>query len=204
MEPSSFFVPGLAAGRSLVLALLLLIAIGVTVRGLLLKADREGWRRRGRLLEQSVLALILAAMIGLSIFQIVLRNVFDAGYIWIDPLLRALVLWVAFLGALAATARGRHIAIDVVSRMLPPRGRSILVRIVSLLAGAICVALANGSYEYLGLEREFTSEAFLGIPSWVVQSVLLLGFALLAFRFLADAVLGPDPAAGPESMEPSA
>ena len=181
--------------------LLLAIAAGIGVRALLLRRDPERLRRWGRLLERTVLSLVLFAMVGLSIFQIVLRNVFDAGYIWIDPLLRALVLWLAFLGAIAAAARGRHIAIDVVSRSLRPRARRLLARFVCLIAGAICVALADAGYAYLGLEREFQATAFLGLPTWAVQSVLFFGFGLLAFRFLADALLGPPEPEMPEAAE---
>jgi TRAP-type C4-dicarboxylate transport system permease small subunit len=121
----------------------------------------------------------------------VLRNFFDAGFVWIDPLLRSLVLWITFLGALAATSRGRHIAIDAVSRVLPLSRRGALARATCLFAGLICVGLANAGYEYIGVEKQFEAHAFLGLPIWAVQIILPVGFALLAFRFLADAVLGP-------------
>jgi TRAP-type C4-dicarboxylate transport system permease small subunit len=191
MEPTESLWPGLEPGRNFTIVLLLLIALAIAARALLHRRNREGWERIGRLLEESALALFLGAIIVLSAFQIVLRNFFDAGYIWIDPLLRALVLWVTFLGALAATSRGRHIAIDVVSRLLPGAGRRLLARSTAFIAGSICVALANAGYEYIGLEREFSSHAFLGLPTWAVQIILPVGFALLAFRFLADALFGP-------------
>lgn len=190
MEPTESLWPGLAAGRDFTLVLSLLIALGIAVRVWLFRRDRERWERIGRRLEESVLALLLGAILVLSALQIAARNFFDAGFIWIDPLLRSLVLWITFLGALAATSRGRHIAIDVVSRLLPHFGRRLLTRATFLIAGLVCVALANAGYEYIGLEREFESHAFLGLPTWAVQIILPLGFALLAFRFLADAVLG--------------
>jgi TRAP-type C4-dicarboxylate transport system permease small subunit len=190
MEPSPF-LPGLSPGRELLLYLLPAIAAGIVVRALLLRRQAERLRRWGAVFERAILSLVLFAMVGLSIFQIVLRNVFDTGFIWIDPLLRALVLWLAFLGSITAAARGRHIAIDIASRLLPKRARGLLARFVCLVAGAICIALAEAAYAYLGLEREFRATAFLGLPTWAVQSVLFFGFGLLAFRFLADAFLGP-------------
>jgi TRAP-type C4-dicarboxylate transport system permease small subunit len=191
MEPIESLWPGLAAGRDFTLVLSLLIALAIGVRAWLFRRDRERWERIGRRLEESILALLLGTIVILSALQIAARNFFDAGYIWIDPLLRSLVLWITFLGALAATSRGRHIAIDVVSRLLPHVGRRVLSRATFLIAGLICLALANAGYEYIGLEREFETHAFLGLPTWVVQIILPSGFALLAFRFLADAILGP-------------
>ncbi|MBD3163147.1 MAG: TRAP transporter small permease subunit, partial [Candidatus Eisenbacteria bacterium] len=58
-------------------------------------------------------------MILLSGLQVVLRNFFQIGLLWIDPLVRTLLLWVAFLGAFAAAGRARHIRIDVLGRLLP-------------------------------------------------------------------------------------
>lgn len=191
MEPTESLWPGLAAGRDFMIVLLLVIALGIAARALLLRRNREGWERRGRRVEEAMLALLLGVIIGLSTLQIVLRNFFDSGFVWIDPLLRSLVLWITFLGALAATSRGRHIAIDAVSRVLPPSRRGTLARATCLMAGLICVGLANAGYEYIGVEKQFEAHAFLGLPIWAVQIILPVGFALLAFRFLADAVLGP-------------
>ncbi len=53
--------------------------------------------------EDGLLALMVAAMIFLAGSQILLRNLFDTGFAWADPVLRLLVLWVGLLGALAAS-----------------------------------------------------------------------------------------------------
>jgi len=52
--------------------------------------------------EDVLLVVLLAVMIGLAAWQIVARNMLDTAIIWGDPLLRTLVLWVGFLGAVAA------------------------------------------------------------------------------------------------------
>ncbi len=46
------------------------------------------------LVEDALLVLILAAMVGLAATQIVLRNLFDGAILWADPMLRVGVLWV--------------------------------------------------------------------------------------------------------------
>ena len=58
-------------------------------------------------------------MILLSSAQILLRNFFDSGIDWADPLLRLLVLWVGMQGAMLATHYDKHIRIDLVSRFIP-------------------------------------------------------------------------------------
>ena len=71
-------------------------------------------------IEDSILVLILVAMIFLAFLQIVLRNVFGVGLIWVEPLVRQMLLWVALAGAMVATRDHNHITVDAVSRFLPP------------------------------------------------------------------------------------
>ena len=50
-------------------------------------------------LENWSLVVATAAIIIFSATQILLRNIFESGIIWISPLLGVLVLWVGLLGA---------------------------------------------------------------------------------------------------------
>ena len=54
-------------------------------------------------IEDGLLVILLAAMTGLAGSQILLRNLWDTGLAWGDPLLRVMVLWVALLGATQGT-----------------------------------------------------------------------------------------------------
>lgn len=60
--------------------------------------------------EDSLLVLLLLAMILLAGFDILARSLFGGGVSWIPPLLRVLVLWLGLLGALLATRTREHIA----------------------------------------------------------------------------------------------
>ena len=76
-------------------------------------------------IEEVLMALMLGSMILLAAGQILLRNLFEMGLFWADPTQRLMVLWLALLGAIAATHDDRHIRIDLFSRFLSPRGRRI-------------------------------------------------------------------------------
>jgi TRAP-type C4-dicarboxylate transport system permease small subunit len=190
VSEGSFLLGDLAPGRGFVLALLAVLTLALIARVAISRRMEDRFVQITGALERWVLTGLLLLLVGLSAFQIVFRNVFGSGFVWIDPFLRSLVLWLTFLGAFAATAQGRHIAIDVVGRLLPERPRAVLARALSAIAGAVCVALSNGAYEYVSLERGFEADAFLGIPTWQVQIILLVGFVLLAYRFFLATVLG--------------
>ena len=84
------------------------------------------------------------------------------------------------------------LAIDAIPLLFPPRLRRITRRGTSLLAAALCIKLADGAYAYLNQERQFGGTEILGIASWQAQSILLLGLAALAYRFIVAAIEGAD------------
>jgi len=130
-----------------------------------------------------LVATLLLAMVVLSILQIVLRNVFESGLLWIDPLLRHLVLLLAFTGALIATSMKRHVQINVIGRLFRGTAERWVGLVVACVAALVCLALAHASVQLLASELEFPETVFLDVPSWAVVLVFPLSFLLLSFRF---------------------
>lgn len=142
--------------------------------------------------EDSLLVLALISMLAMALTQIVLRNFFDSGFLWAESFLRILVLWVAMLGAMVATRERNHISIDLLSRILPPNIYSPLKNLATLFAVAVCATAAWYSLEYVGYEYEDETIAFAEVPVWVCQSILPVGFAVMALRFLISVFDRPE------------
>ncbi len=141
--------------------------------------------------EDGLLAVALGLLVLLSVGQIFARMAFDAGGVWIEPSMRLLILWLAMLGALAATRDGRHIAIDVLPRLLPPLGKRIAWASGQVFAALICALMAWGSVDLVLLERESASEVVSGVSLWVALLILPAGFSLMSLRMLVAAMLPP-------------
>ena len=139
--------------------------------------------------EDIVLATLLGTLVLLAPLQIVLRNFFDAGWVWTDPLLRVLVLWIALLGALAASRQDKQIAVDIVSKFLSPRPRAVVGLLVGLFTSFVCSVVAYHSWLFVAGEWEFGSRAFGDIAAWACQSVIPFAFAMIAARHFARAVV---------------
>jgi TRAP-type C4-dicarboxylate transport system permease small subunit len=77
----------------------------------------QSWINRLHRAEDALLVVLLSTMIVLAGTQIILRNFLDSGFVWIDPLLRVLVLWLGLLGATVATRNNKHIRIDLLSKL---------------------------------------------------------------------------------------
>jgi C4-dicarboxylate transporter DctQ subunit len=153
--------------------------------------------------EGGLLVALVSFMVGLAFTQVVLRNLFRLGLPWADIILRHMVLWAGFLGASMATRQGRHIAIDVVSRFLPVQARRWLAAGLHLAACLITVILASASWTFVAAERLGQSTLFWSIPTWWAQTIIPIGFGLMAFRFGLRAALfatGRLEARGPEEV----
>ena len=137
-----------------------------------------------QLVENGFLAVLLLSMISLSFLQVVLRNLADTGLVWIDPLLRHLLLWIGFLGALLATRTGRHISVDALSRVLPPRVLRVTGPASNLLSFVISLLISNACFKLIREEWIAETVGFLGIPIWVLQLVMPIATFWMAVRFL--------------------
>jgi C4-dicarboxylate transporter, DctQ subunit len=140
--------------------------------------------RLSHLLEDGILVILLASMIFLASGQIIMRNFFDIGFTWIDPLLRLLVLWTGLIGATVASRDNRHIRIDLLSRYLSKKAHLFIQSIVGLFAAFICIVIAWHGASWI--RQDFTDglPGLLDIPAWLLESIIPFCFGLIAVRYL--------------------
>lgn len=150
-------------------------------------ASRRAWLQRaealGRWLENALLTLLLAALIFVAFVPIVLRNVFSVGLPWADGSARLMVLWLAVVGAVAASREGRHISIDLASRYLPERFRRTSEAVTSFFAMSFTGLLAWHAARFVADSWAYGDVMLGGWPAWAFQIVMPIGFALMSYRF---------------------
>jgi TRAP-type C4-dicarboxylate transport system permease small subunit len=134
-------------------------------------------------IEDALLVTILSSMIILAVYQIISRNLFSEGIVWIDPLLRTLVLWVGLSGAVVATRKDNHIRIDVFTKYLPKHLLPYIQRIVYLFTLSICLLIAWHAGRFIYSEYQYGTIAFSGVPSWLAGLIIPLSFSLIAIRY---------------------
>ena len=135
-------------------------------------------------IEEAFLCTLLTGMIVLACVQIFLRFFFSTGFVWADPLLRYLVLWAGLFGAAVATKQGKHITIDIFSHLLPVQYQAWLQALLNLFATAVCTMLTYAAIIFVRDEAAYGGRALLDIPSWGLNLIFPLAFAIIAFRFL--------------------
>lgn len=140
-------------------------------------------------LEDLLLASLLGSMIILACTQIFLRNFFDSGFTWADPLLRVMVLWLGMLGALAASRGNRHIVIDVLSPVMSDGLLRYTRILTSLFTAFICVAVAWYAGHFVYSEWSYGGRGAAGLPTAVLASIIPVTFGLMGLRFVVHAGL---------------
>lgn len=144
--------------------------------------------------EGALLVLLLAAMVVMAFLQVILRNGFNSTILWVDILLRHLVLWTGFLGAALATSSERHINIDAFTRFLSPRARSVINTITNLFAVVVCWLLLQASVTYVKNEMIAGSTIYADLPTWYSALIIPIGFGLLILHFSVRAILNANAA----------
>jgi TRAP-type C4-dicarboxylate transport system permease small subunit len=154
-------------------------------------AQNRWWDRVDRAVrsvETWLIVIVLAGLIALGAAQIVLRNVFSAGFFWTDGISRLAVLWLALLGALAASRDGRHIAMGALTRWMPPRLGVVAGVVADAFGAVVSGALAWYSWALVSDSREFGATLLGDVPAWWLQSIMPPAFALMALQFVVHAV----------------
>jgi TRAP-type C4-dicarboxylate transport system permease small subunit len=144
--------------------------------------------RLGGHLEDTLLAVLISAMVLLGALQIFSRNILGQGFGWADEVLRLMVLWLALLGAMAASRDGRQLRIDLLSRYLTGRPKHFFDAIADLLTAVVSVIIAWYAFAFVSESRIFGDILVGSVPAWIVQSIVPLAFAVIGARHLRAGV----------------
>jgi TRAP-type C4-dicarboxylate transport system permease small subunit len=137
----------------------------------------------GRRIETALMSGLLLSIIMLAALQIVLRNVFSYSLFWVDDVVRIGVLWLAVVGAVAASRDGRHLAIGLVARYFPAIWHKPAEVIAGMFACAVSGALAWHAGRFVYDSYRFEDTLLGDFPAWPFQIVMPAGFAIICAQF---------------------
>ncbi len=132
-------------------------------------------------LEEALAGGALAAMLFLLLVETLFRPWFGFAIPGSLQFVRQGTLWVALLGAALAARDGRLLALATGTFLPEGRMRTAADSVAAAIAAAVAMALCSGSVALVRSEMEFGTTTA-GLPVWIAQSVLPVGFAAIAFR----------------------
>ena len=149
---------------------------------------RERLRRAIEMVETSLLTIFLGTMLGVAIYQIVMRNAFGTGIIWGEDLIQAAVLWLTLVGGAAAAGPDSHIRIDLVARFGSPKFQDVAARLTALFTASLCAALGWYSIEFIKWDFIDGTPGVGAVPAWICETIIPVAAAVMALRYLGHAI----------------
>jgi C4-dicarboxylate transporter DctQ subunit len=139
-------------------------------------------------LEETFMVVALTLMTLLTFVQVVLRYVFGTGLVWSLEATTYMFAWLVLIGMSYGVRTEAHIAVDLLTRRLPPRAVRA-VALVALACGlAYCGLMIYGSGSFVGrLMRLGNNAADIPLPRWLLTSIMPVAFGLLAVRLVQAA-----------------
>jgi TRAP-type C4-dicarboxylate transport system permease small subunit len=137
-------------------------------------------------IETALLGLLVVAMTGVTLAQVVARYVFGAPLIWSEEAARYLFVWVSMFGAALAARQGEHYALTALVERLPAQAQA-LARIVTLIVTAsfLLILLVTGIEEMM--QAHLQDAATLPMRMSLPYAALPVGATLMLVHLLLRA-----------------
>ncbi|HTY61901.1 MAG TPA: TRAP transporter large permease subunit, partial [Acidobacteriota bacterium] len=147
------------------------------------------WRGGVWKAEDLLISLCLAVMVVLPIVDMALRSttIVVRGSSAIQC---HLTLFICMLGGAIAAREARLLSLSTVTTFLKGRSKTAAQFFSGTVAAALTVVLFIASMKFVLQQREAGNILAYGIPIWIPQAILPLGFAAVAFRLFRHAADG--------------
>jgi len=143
------------------------------------------WRNSIRQGENLVMAFVLAGLMILPLLEIVLRQ-FHTGISGSTSIVQDLVLVTSMLGGAIAARENRLLALSSLKPLLKGRVKSGATILSSSFAAAVSAILCGASWKFFLTEKASGKVMAYGIPVWLLELILPLGFGLVALRLILN------------------
>lgn len=137
-------------------------------------------------LETFLLILVVVLLLTFAFVQVLLRNLFDTAIHWGDVFNRLMVLWIGFLAATVAVHENRHLSLEVLTKFIPEKTKSLVSVLVSIFVIVVTALLTHASCGFFKDQLLYEAQDYLfpGIPKAYFSVIFPVGFGLICFRYV--------------------
>lgn len=135
-------------------------------------------------LDAIITGATLTACVIIANLNVIMRYFFNHPLQWNDEVVTGLFVWTVFIGSAYAYRKHAHLGVDIVTNMLKPKARAIVLDIVSVLELAVLIMLTVISIQYVhnliyvrGVYKPYVSD-ILRFPRWWIGIAVPIGFGL--------------------------
>jgi C4-dicarboxylate transporter, DctM subunit len=142
------------------------------------------WRRYFHHGENAIVTLALAALVVLPLAESVLRKTLHLGLSGSTALVQHFTLILGMIGGVIAARENRLMPLSTLAGFLKGKKKTVAFIFTGACSTAVAALLCWASWQFVLSEKPAGKILAYGIPVWVVQLVMPVGFALLTFYLL--------------------
>jgi TRAP-type C4-dicarboxylate transport system permease small subunit len=130
---------------------------------------------------RAVAGIFLIASVAINFANIIGRYFFSVSIPWAEEIMLFLMVGCVFTGCCAVAWDGRHLRMDVVVGMLPPKPRAFLTLLSDLVLIAAAAAVTIFAWPVVSLLAAFDERSqAANFPLVIPQAMIPLGYTLMA------------------------
>ena len=126
---------------------------------------------------------LMALMALLVILTVILRYIFNIGFMWVTELITYLFIFNIFFGTAIEIINKGHIAIDVFLKRMPKNVQHIINVITEIIIIIVQVQIIRSSIEWISKTGSVLTPG-LNMPSVYIKSIVTISTALMMFNSL--------------------
>ena len=138
--------------------------------------------QKSRILENTLALFIFTAMCVLPVLEPLCRLLNINSIPASQVLVQHFTLWIGLLGAVLASRENKLLALTREPLLSREKKLSVGKWIAKLITFFVLISLAWGSWELVKIEMEYPVNIAPGIPRWLAQLIMPLGFGLIALQ----------------------
>jgi tripartite ATP-independent transporter DctM subunit len=133
--------------------------------------------------ENALLSAVFAFAVAVPLAEMVLRATLRVGIEGVGTVVQHLTLALGMLGA-AVAARDERLLTLAVSGFIHGEAARVARFAGRAIAAAVALLLFFSALDFIGAERKSGSTLVYGVPVWIAELPLLVGYGLIAWRLL--------------------
>ncbi len=153
-----------------------------TVRDYASEPTRSRFIRFLHGIESTFLITALVVMMLLPVTEIFMRAGFGRGLSGGSIIVQHLVLAVGMIGGAIAARKGRLLSLSTLTTFLTGRWKDLAHTVSHGIATGITLFLCMGSLQFALSSRQLGKMVIYDVPTWIVQLIIPIAFALIAVR----------------------
>ena len=141
------------------------------------------------LITKGIGAVFLVAMMLITFFDVLLRNVMSLPITGTYELTELFMILIVYLGVAHAQLSKAHISVDLFMSLVPRRGQAAIDTCTSFLSMGIFMLITWRSFDrFQYLLKNETESDMLSLPLAYFQMVIVIGCGLLSLALLKDVI----------------